>query len=97
MKSNDKPELIQKLGQSLYAYNHNITVTDEGYECVQLIFNHIPVYPDVVNRIVSEMYGNGAEQAVLRKGVLDVNNEEFVEYNKFVENVKQLVKLELNE
>ena len=95
MKSNDRPELIQRLGQSLYTYNHNVVQVDEGYECVQLLFDHIPTYADVVNRIVTDKYSNGAEQATLRKGALDSNNAEFVEYNEFVENIKQLVKSEL--
>lgn len=96
MKSNYRPELIQRLGQSLYAYNHNIKETDDGFECEQLLFDHIPTYPDVVNRIISDRYSNGAEMAIQRKGILDKENEEFVEYNNFVEDVKNRVKLELD-
>lgn len=96
MKSNDKPELIQRLGQSLYAYNYNIQEAEKGFECEQLLFDHIPNYSDVVNRIVSEKYNNGAEMAIQRKGILDKANEEFVEYNNFVEGVKIKVKSEIN-
>ena len=97
MKSNDRPELIQRLGQSLYAYNFNIQESEEGFECEQLLFDHIPTYPDVVNRIVSDKYNNGAEMAIQRKGILDKTNEEFVEYNQFIESVKLKVKQELDE
>ena len=96
MKSNDRPELIQRLGQSLYAYHYNIQQIEEGFECEQLLFDHIPTYPDVVNRIVSNKYSNGAEMAIQRKGILDKTNEEFVEYNEFVEDVKLKVKQELD-
>ena len=95
MKSNDRPELIQRLGQSLYAYNYNIQEIDDGFECEQLLFDHIPIYEDVVNRIISEKYSNGAEMAIQRKGILDKANEEFVGYNNFVEDVKIKVKSEI--
>lgn len=100
-ESTERPNRIEKLGHSLYSFNHDIKeVEKEGqihYEFDRHLFEHIPTDADVINRIVTEAYPCGAESAVQRKGIIDNNNPEFVEYNNFVENTKAKVREELNE
>lgn len=90
--SNQKPEKIQQLGQSLYAFNYNIEEIEEGYQYDTLIFAHVPKYDEVVNRIIQGKYPNGAELAIQRKGILDRYDDDFVSYNDFVEQTKADIK-----
>lgn len=94
MKSNNKPELIQQLGQSLYAYHYDIRDIEDGFECEQLLFDHVPTRSEVINRIVTDKYKDGEELAIQRKAILNSELPEFIEYNNFVEAVKQKVKME---
>lgn len=90
--SNIKPQIIEQLGVSLYAYNYNIQEVDNGYNYEQIILDSYPVYDVVINTIIRNKYPNGEENAIQRKGILDSKNAEFQEYNSFVERVKQEVK-----
>lgn len=101
--SQEKPDFIQQLGLSLFAYNYDIKPfakeahgemqpATEGYEYEQYIFPHEPTAYEVINRIISEKYPDGAENAIQRKGIVDKENVEFVEYCAFVEALKVKVK-----
>lgn len=92
--SNTKPQIIEQLGYSLYAFNHNVTQGENGYMYETIYFDFIPSYADVVNRVITDKYGNGAEMAIQRKAIIDNQNAEFVEYNEFVEKTKAWVKNE---
>lgn len=89
--SNIKPEKIEQLGINTYAYNYNIEEVENGFNYETEIFNTCPTRSLVINRLVSNKYPEGAEQAVLRKGIRDPLNEEYLEYYEFVESVKKLI------
>ena len=93
--SNIKPQIIEQLGVSLYAYNYNIQEVESGYNYEQIILDSYPVYDVVINTIIKNKYPNGAENAIQRKGILDSHNAEFREYNLFVEEIKKMVKEDL--
>ncbi len=95
--SNGKPLLIEQLGLSLFSYNHNIQRVEEGFTYKAIIFDHVPTQSEVINRIVTEKYNNGEELAIQRKAILNPELPEFIEYNNFVEDVKQKVKMEYEE
>lgn len=46
-------------------------------------------YPTIVNAVVKENYQHGADEAALRKGILNPDDEDFVNFNSFVEQVKE--------
>ena len=46
-------------------------------------------YDRIVNSVVAEKFPDGADQAALRKGVVDSENADFVAFNAFVESIKQ--------
>ena len=103
--SNEIPARIEKLGHSTFAYNYNVKeVVGENqdgeshteYQYKTLVFDHVPNRTEVINRIICETYPDGEESAIQRKGIIDNHNQEFVEYNNFVEDVKNSVKLELD-
>lgn len=45
-------------------------------------------YPTIVNTVVKENYPHGADEAALRKGIINPEDADFVEFNNFVEQVK---------
>ena len=67
VQSNTKPEVIQQLGISLYAYNYNIIKNEQGYQFEQIILDSYPVYDVVINTIIKNKYPNGEENAIQRK------------------------------
>ena len=46
-------------------------------------------YSSIVNSVVKETYKDGADEAALRKGILNSYDNDFIEFNNFVELVKQ--------
>lgn len=93
--SDEKPVLIDQIGVSLFAYNHNPVQDETGaWHFDSYVFDHSPEYGEVINRIITDKYPNGEEAAIHRKGIVDKDNAEFVAYNQFVEQVKELVKTE---
>jgi len=45
----------------------------------------------IIDTIVKENYRDGKNEAALRKGILNVNDPDFVDFNTFAESVKQKV------
>lgn len=78
--SKEKPEVIEQLGVSLWAYNYNAIKVDNGYEYEQYIFDHIPTEKEIINRIISDKY-------------TEVDDLEIYQYKQFVEST---VKSEYN-
>lgn len=103
--SNERPARIEQLGMSTFAYNYDVqevSVQDNGNERTEfqfktLVFDHKPTKNEVINRIITERYPDGEESAIQRKGILDSQNPEFVDYNEFVEGVKIKVAQEYEE
>lgn len=46
-------------------------------------------YDRIVDAVVCENFPCGADQAALRKGIIDSENADFVAFNAFVESIKQ--------
>lgn len=90
-QSNTYPERIQQLGINTFAYNYNIQEVDGMYNYETEIFEHYPSRGEVINRIVSNQYPDGEESAILRKAILNPENEEYLEYYKFVEYIKGVI------
>ena len=49
-------------------------------------------YDRIVDAVVRENFPDGADQAALRKGIVDSENADFVAFNLFVESIKQKCK-----
>lgn len=105
--SNEKPKTIEKLGLSTFAYNYDVqevsVQTSENeqerieYQFKTLVFDHKPTKNEVINRMITERYPDGEESAIQRKGIMDRQHPEFVDYNEFVEGVKIKVAQEYEE
>lgn len=105
--SNEIPAKIQQLGLSLFAYNYDIKTyisestemqpAAQGYEYESYLFKHKPTAYECINRIITDKYPDGAENAIQRKGIIDKENPEFLEYCSFVEELKLKVKSDFAE
>ncbi|MGL5682554.1 MAG: hypothetical protein ACRDDZ_05790 [Marinifilaceae bacterium] len=90
---------IEELGDESYYYNRNIRLTEvthndsavEMWECERVPCTGTPTYDVTVDQIVKYYYPNGEDMAIMRKGIVDATNSEFINYNKFVEDVKKEV------
>ncbi len=98
--SNIAPKIKEYLGSGRWHYNYNVVQTEvDGetrYDYEQVILKGKPTYDSIVAAIVRDRYSMDAEMAIQRKGIADNSNQEFVDYNNFVEDVKNRVKLELD-
>lgn len=59
---------------------------------IQTNFDYEPTYKEIINFIVSSEYPNGKEQELLRYGISDSTNEEYIEYYNNVESIIHDVK-----
>ena len=59
---------------------------------IQTDFNHEPTYKELINWIISKEYPNGKENQLLRQGVHNPEDEEYLEYYYNVENIVNEVK-----
>lgn len=94
--SNIAPKSIEHLGNGKWHYNYNVVQAEvdgeSRYDYEQVILKGKPTYESAVAAIVRDRYTVDAEMAIQRKGISDNSNQEFVEYNAFVESVKAMVK-----
>jgi hypothetical protein len=95
--SNSRPPLIQQLGANLYAYNHDIQESEEGFDYNPLYFDHSPSRGEVINDLVTTAYPHGEENALQRKGILNPQDQEFLSYYNNVEEIKLKVTAEYGE
>lgn len=97
--SNIAPKTTEHLGNGKWHYNYNVVQAEvDGetrYDYEQVILKGKPNYESTVTAIVRENYTVDAEMAIQRKGIADNSNQEFVDYNAFVESVKAMVKEDL--
>ena len=93
--SKNKPQTIERLGVNLYSYNHNIQEVEGGYEFTRYLFDHSPTINEVINAVITSIYPDGEELAIQRKGIIDPQNNEFVNYYQNVEQIKAIIKSEL--
>lgn len=59
---------------------------------VQTNFTHKPTYKEIINYIVQQEYPDGKEAQMLRLGIYDPDNEEFLAYFARVEEINQQIK-----
>ena len=97
--SNIKPDHVVYIGNGKWHYNYNVAQTEvDGetrYDYEQVILKGKPTYESTVAAIVRDRYTVDAEMAIQRKGIADNSNQEFVDYNAFVESIKDMVKEDL--
>ena len=55
-------------------------------------FDHRPTYKEIINMIVNKEYPNGKEQEMLRIGISNPQNSEYVEYYNNVEDIIRTIK-----
>ena len=55
-------------------------------------FNYKPTYKEIVNFIVQEEYPNGKELQLLRHGIYNPNDEEYLSYYNNVEQISNEIK-----
>ena len=97
-------ENVNKLQPNAYGFmffidSEPITKTLFEEEEIQLLGTYIqtdfktrPTYKQIIDWIVQKEYPDGKENQMLRIGVCDPQNEEFVEYNRHVEDISTTVK-----
>lgn len=98
-------ENVEKLQPSnsgfiFFISSHTAARTDENGEqysilvgdYIQTDFNHKPTYKEVINWIVKQEYPDGKENQMLRYGIYDPDDEEYLEYYNNVENISSEVK-----
>lgn len=97
--SNIAPKTIEHLGNGKWHYNFNVVQTEvDGearYDYDQVILKGKPTCESTVAAIVRDRYSVDEEMAIQRKGIADNSNQEFAEYNAFVEAIKARVKEDL--
>lgn len=54
---------------------------------IQTPFNYAPSYKEVINYIVQQEYPNGKEAQILRMGIHNPNDEEYIAYYNKVEEI----------
>lgn len=59
---------------------------------IQTDFDHKPTYKEMINYIIQREYPNGKEAQMLRYGIYDPDNSEYLEYYENVEQISQEVK-----
>jgi hypothetical protein len=75
-----KKELIPATGDSP---EHEVITAGEQYR-----INNPINYSTVVDKVVKENYKDGADDAALRKGIIDGSDPDFIAFNAFVELIK---------
>lgn len=73
--------------RNMYASKPRITNTDITFTLYSKIS-----YEDLVNRMVKQKYTDSQEFAILRKSITNGTNEEYQEYNTYVEECKENAK-----
>lgn len=88
-KSADRPQNgIARLAFNAYTFIWNVEETVNGFMFDQVFFDHMPERGEVINACIQDRYPNGEEQALQRKGILNREDPEFVDYLAFVEFIK---------
>lgn len=59
---------------------------------IQTEFNYKPNYKEVINYIIQKEYPYGKENQMLRYGVYDPNDEEYLEYYNHAEEISNEIK-----
>ena len=94
--SNIAPKTTEYLGNGKYHYNYNVVQSEvDRFDYNQITVKGKPTYESTVAAIVRDRYTVDAEMAIQRKGIADNSNQEFAEYNAFVEEIKAMVKEDL--
>ena len=94
--SNIAPKTTEYLGNGKYHYNYNVVQSEvDRFDYNQVVVKGEPTYESTVAAIIRERYTVDEEMAIQRKGIADNSNQEFVDYNSFVEEVKAMVKEDL--
>ena len=78
-------------GYSLVNFDRTVSVENDNEVIVageQYRVKNPVNYGSIVNAVVKENYSNGADEAALRKGILNADDPDFVAFNDFVELVK---------
>ena len=92
-QSNIKPVNIQDLENGSYYVNYNIVELNGSFEWDYLLFKEYPTYDNIVVELVRLQYSINDEAAIIRKKLAGINiNDEFGEYNSYVENCKLIAK-----
>lgn len=55
-------------------------------------FNYRPSYKEIINFLISSEYPDGKEQEMLRLGIRDPQNEEYLEYFNKAEEIRMTIK-----
>lgn len=95
--SENKPKTIEQLGVNLYSYNYDIQEIDNRYQFERYLFDHSPTDSEVINAVVTSIYPDGEELAIQRKGIINPQNNEFINYYQNVERIKSIIKAEYEE
>lgn len=55
-------------------------------------FDYLPSYKEVINFLITSEYPNGKEQQMLRQGVFNPSDPEYLEYYGQVEDIRSTIK-----
>ena len=90
--TNDIETITERLKPNLIEIK-KVTPIKNSYEVVYRCYKETPPnYEELVNKMVREKYSESEEFAILRKTINNPSNEQFIEYNNFVEQCKLQVK-----
>jgi hypothetical protein len=102
--SDVRQPFLLDLGDGSWYYNYNIQEirkTDENgeektvFECETVHIWANPDYETILPAIVAERYSQSEEIALINKGIEDKKNPEYVAYRKWVTEMKDMVKKDL--
>lgn len=81
------------------SYDTEVRIDEEGNEytiligtCIPTDFKNKPTYKELINYIVQKEYPNGKEEQLLRHGIHDPEDVEYLEYYNNVEEISAEVK-----
>lgn len=82
---------IEEIMLPSYADEDHYVLTKKFKADVQRVKNPVS-YDKVVDAAIKDEFPNGAEEAALRKGIIDKNDTDYLKLNKFAEDIKQSYK-----
>ena len=98
--SDTKPEIIENIGNGNYFFNYNIEEYIEDnfikYKYDQIELLDYPNYDNIVSEIIKNKFSYDFREAAIRKGIVNQNDTDFIIFNSFAEETKQLIKNILN-
>jgi len=89
--------VAQRLGKTAWEVyiNHQLVINDEEgttmHNANYVRVDGVLTYSNAVNAFITDAYTASERESALRKGILNAEDEDYVEFNNFAEGVKKAV------